>query len=1170
MKRLASFFLALMLCFGTTPAFAYEQSSDADGDVAPRVGTGEGARTVQELLAAGEYVEGSAIVWASEEFSPIAAYSSDSPSMSMSDLYELGSSADDGAAVAAYAVEPVQSERIVLVESATMSTEELLGSLAETPGVIMAEPDYVIAVGEGGEAEHASDAAGLRALAAEGAADQAKTAANAPDPNPQYFLKNIGETPSDTVSPGGTNAYAFWDAYGALDGALDEVVVAVLDSGVDYTHPDLKNRMWEGGLSVRPEGSKYGYNCADGATNGYDPMDSGNHGTHVAGIVAAEANNGYGGAGVAPNAKIMALRISDAGGTMKTSAGFIAYGYMKDACKAGVNLVVANNSWGGPGASSIVARAIEDLYEQYGVLSICATGNESANLDLGSHIPSNYPSEGIIAVDAIDNAGSLADFSNFGAASTDLAAPGADVVSTVPESSGECNFRDSSLITLQDDFQTDPSLFEFETAGTAVSTVQHVDQGADGSPGSLLWKADAVEAGKEMSLVSKAVNLPDKGVDGSVARYLAFQTYYSLSVSVDAPLAISVFVSGKSGEWIKLPGAGVTSSGGVVGVHSVGWLPAVLDFSQLGEEARNEIDWENFHIKITRMTSSTEEGADLAFHIDDMSFMTGFNPYGTENGTSQATPAVSGAAALLAGAGLGNDASGNKDASLLRARILGGVLRTDALAGRCTSEGQLDIMRAATSPYPVVDALVRDSAGSLSASVEGSWFGDDAGRVLLDGVELHVSSWSGNRIEITLPEGLATEQRFVQVERADGSSGRHLLLIEATDEKADEGLYFESLPAPDLEKLGVEFLDLQDESWLVVPAGGKLYATAYTLGAGSPSEIRMRMLVFDPVAESWSVEPAFNDIVWAEGTVLEASGDVLHLLAPDGMLYRFDTAERVLSDPIDCSASLAAFGVDKFSGQSSASVCDGSSLTILGASFEGANTENEVLRIDLQTGEVVRLADIPSDRITGSGEIVGGEMVLVGGASGKAPLLLADTVDIGTGASWTSLPVPDAVARNQLGTVAAGVLPAGLKIGGLAGDDGASQRERLIVAGLNGSTAGDPDTYVFDPVSRTWLGVETRLAPMKLAYSGGAVLGDAFYVLGFDSVNGSIAFKRLALAKVPVSGSADEETSVVEPLSAKAEPLVRTGDATVPLAVTCAALAVLGAAGVIAARRFLR
>ena len=156
-----------------------------------------------------------------------------------------------------------------------------------------------------------------------------------------------------------------------------------------------------------------------------------------------------------------------------------------------------------------------------------------------------------------------------------------------------------------------------------------------------------------------------------------------------------------------------------------------------------------------------------------------------------AAPVVTGSCALLAGL------FPNDGADKLRARVLGGVKRTDALAGTCTSDGQLDVVRAATDPYPVVDALEPAADGTLEATVRGSWFGEDRGRVTLDGAELEVRSWGANEVRVVLPPSLESKQRYVQVERADGDTGRRKVAV-----GSEEGFDFFEPAGPRLQKPG--------------------------------------------------------------------------------------------------------------------------------------------------------------------------------------------------------------------------------------------------------------------------------------------------------------------------------------------------------------------------------
>ena len=209
------------------------------------------------------------------------------------------------------------------------------------------------------------------------------------------------------------NAPKAWDC---MTGS--EVIVAVIDSGVDYTHEDLQENMWTDSQG------KHGY---DFANDDDDPMDDNLHGTHCAGTIAAVGNNGHGIVGVQWTGKIMALKFLDASGSGATSDAIRSIDW---AVEKGAR--VLNNSWGGGGYSPQLKQAI-DRAEQEGVLFIAAAGNDNVDNEQIPHYPSSYPNENIIAVAAHDTAGDRAWFSCWGADSVDLAAPGVDIYSTVPE-----------------------------------------------------------------------------------------------------------------------------------------------------------------------------------------------------------------------------------------------------------------------------------------------------------------------------------------------------------------------------------------------------------------------------------------------------------------------------------------------------------------------------------------------------------------------------------------------------------------------------------------------------------------------------------------------------------------------------------------------------------------
>jgi len=252
-------------------------------------------------------------------------------------------------------------------------------------------------------------------------------------PNDTHFgllwgMHNIGQNVNGTT---GTNDKDI-DAPEAWDIATGSgrVVVAVIDSGVDGSHPDLSSNLWTNPGEIAGNGVDDDGNGFVDDIRGWDfvnkdnnPTDDNDHGTHVTGIIAAIGNNGIGVAGVAWNIKIMAIKSFGADGLGLTSDAILAIAY--------ANLMgadVINNSWGGGQFS----QALFDVIRSSSAVVVCAAGNSGQNNDLIPHYPSSYPSANILSVAATDQNDQLASFSNFGTTSVDVAAPGVNILSTIP------------------------------------------------------------------------------------------------------------------------------------------------------------------------------------------------------------------------------------------------------------------------------------------------------------------------------------------------------------------------------------------------------------------------------------------------------------------------------------------------------------------------------------------------------------------------------------------------------------------------------------------------------------------------------------------------------------------------------------------------------------------
>lgn len=259
------------------------------------------------------------------------------------------------------------------------------------------------------------------------------------DPNfgTLWGLLNTGQTVNGDPGTAGKDIHAV-SAWDVSTGSRANVV-AVVDTGVDYTHPDLAANIWSApsAFSVVINGTTI--NCAAG-THGFnainntcDPMDDNSHGTHVSGTIGGVGNNGVGVTGVNWTASIMGAKFLNGSGSGSTSDAIKAIEFTiqaKQKFGANANVRVLSNSWGGGGFSQLLLDAINKA-NTADMLFVAAAGNAATNIDASPSYPASYSATNIVSVAATDNDDQLASFSNYGLTSVDLAAPGVNIRSTV-------------------------------------------------------------------------------------------------------------------------------------------------------------------------------------------------------------------------------------------------------------------------------------------------------------------------------------------------------------------------------------------------------------------------------------------------------------------------------------------------------------------------------------------------------------------------------------------------------------------------------------------------------------------------------------------------------------------------------------------------------------------
>lgn len=258
---------------------------------------------------------------------------------------------------------------------------------------------------------------------------------------PNYYYR-LAVTPNDTrfselYGMQKISAPAAWDQ---TTGSAN-TVVAVIDTGIKYTHEDLAANMWTNGGEINGNGIDddgngfiddfYGY---DFFFDDSDPLDENGHGTHVAGTIGAVGNNSLGVVGVNWNVRIMAIKIYDSDGFGTTSTMLInAYNYVRLMKERGVNIRVTNNSYSGCDEACGFDQATKDALDALGnagILNVFAAGNNGRNIETNPVFPASYTSPLVLSVASSTSTDARSGFSNFGPTSVDVAAPGSGILST--------------------------------------------------------------------------------------------------------------------------------------------------------------------------------------------------------------------------------------------------------------------------------------------------------------------------------------------------------------------------------------------------------------------------------------------------------------------------------------------------------------------------------------------------------------------------------------------------------------------------------------------------------------------------------------------------------------------------------------------------------------------
>lgn len=298
-------------------------------------------------------------------------------------------------------------------------TENALQALNANPNVELAEPNYIYRINRTPNDPKLGDLWGLKNSAQKGG----------------RLGMDIGAENAWEIETGSTN-----------------VVVAVIDTGLDYTHPDLAENIWTNAAELNGlagvDDDKNGFiddiHGYDFANNDGDPMDDHGHGTHVSGTIGAKGDDGKGIVGVSWNVRIMGVKFlsAEGSGTLEDAIKAIDYATQNGA-------MIESNSWGGGGFTQLLKESIERARDK-NVVFVAAAGNDTNNNDVNPSYPASYQVDNVISVAALGNNGQLASFSSYGRTSVHVAAPGVGVTSSVPkatDASGYATWSGTSMAT---------------------------------------------------------------------------------------------------------------------------------------------------------------------------------------------------------------------------------------------------------------------------------------------------------------------------------------------------------------------------------------------------------------------------------------------------------------------------------------------------------------------------------------------------------------------------------------------------------------------------------------------------------------------------------------------------------------------------------------------------
>ena len=948
-------------------------------------------------------------------------------------------------------------KELMLVKSDTLSTDEIIAAAKARSDVLFAEPDYVTTYK--GENTQTADTSQIVDTST---ADYSRF---------QWGLKNTGLVNKGKIGLDVGNTTG-------LTGSRS-TVIAVMDTGIDTSHPDLQDQMVNldqyPALEAATGCGKYGYCAVEGESKtDIFPYDIGDtHGTHCAGIIAAAAN-GFGTKGVAPNVSLMALRVFDKNGEGEyTSAVIKGYDWLIKAREAGVNVRAVNCSFSVPYLPESRELAIQRLGNA-DIIAIVSAGNENNNVDTNIASSENtIDTSNRIIVDAMDAQGSRSVFSNYGIR-TDVFAPGSDILSTLGTLSARFNAFTAALnpsrILAYNSFEENGGTADTEKDVNPLSYHYWSDTATDNC-------GDAAATGTARSFL------------GSRALQIDRQDSNTVTL-VTAPTALSP----ASGKKVYLNAAGHGDTGislikvsfrkpdGSYTEESSRTYDLICATNQWGADTYLEVptdgsvDFAHFQMKLRIIFNSTKA---KQASIDSIGLGYGLERYGMMSGTSMAAPMVSGVFGLLA------SEYPSESGEQIAARIKGGTTDPGGLADLCLSGGTVNVAKASTDPDPVVGKIAVDGQ---KAVLSGYFFGDAAGSVTVGGKAATVTSWSATSITATIPSGLTGEQEFA-VKDSTGASGRNYADVgnvanAYTDLAIPSGGTYDETVTAETAALGkaVYLLNAHDDYGFTVTS--------------------RELWRYDTVKGTWedlgtTITAAGRSVDLKDVLSMATCGGKLCLLTADA-LYQYDGSAWTKT-ALKLNAALHTEGT--------LADVKGELMYIGGKAQEASSTNGskDIMAIDRATGAVTTAGQLPLGLMHIKVAVSGDTVLLLGGAYYLGNDIdyyyhnyVCKTTDMKNYTICDNLPGDD---NGQRISFAVAPTKTGLVMTGMVHQDGTTWQ----------------DTWNLDAATGKWTASDAVLSTAKTTYPAGCQVGNKFYVWGVSAITNKQTFFRSTDIEGPAS-----------------------------------------------------